>query len=66
MGRKVDVNELVGTAEIAEKLGLAHPETVHNWRIRYADFPQPIARLSHTLVWAWSDVQSWARNTGRL
>lgn len=66
MGRKVDVNELVGTGEIAERLGLARPETVHNWRNRYADFPKPIARISHTHVWAWSDVERWARATGRL
>jgi hypothetical protein len=66
MGRKIDVSELVGTAEIAERLGLARAETVLNWRTRYADFPAPIARVSRAHVWAWSDVERWARDTGRL
>ena len=63
---KVDVRELVGTAEIAERLRLADPRTVHSWRRRYKDFPKPIANLRHALVWAWSDVERWARRTGRL
>lgn len=62
----MDVTQLVGTAEIAERLGLAHAETVHNWRVRYADFPQPVAKLSRIHVWVWSDVERWARNTGHL
>lgn len=60
------MNDLVGSAEIADRLGLAHAESVHTWRHRYADFPEPVARLSQTLVWAWSDVEAWARRTGRL
>jgi chromosome partitioning protein len=66
MGRRVDVTDLVGTAEIAERLGLARAETVLNWRTRYEDFPEPIARVSRAHVWAWSDIERWARATGRL
>ena len=66
MGRKVDVNDLVGAAEIAERLGLSHPQSVHGWRRRYPDFPQPIAHLKTALVWNWPDVERWARRTGRL
>jgi chromosome partitioning protein len=58
--------DLVGTVEIAERLGLAYPETVHNWRKRYEDFPEPIATVSGTLVWEWADVEAWARATGRV
>lgn len=57
--------ELVGTREIAERLGVAHPETVHNWRRRYDDFPEPIGQLSGVFVWAWPDVKAWAKATGR-
>jgi len=54
--------ELVGTHEIAGRLGLSHPESVHSWRHRYEDFPNPL-RIGY--VWAWSDVEAWARTAGR-
>jgi Putative ATPase subunit of terminase (gpP-like) len=66
MGRKVEVDKLVGAAEIAERLGLAHPETVHSWRRRYPEFPKPVAQLRQALIWHWPDVAQWARRTGRL
>ena len=62
----VDPDHLVGATEIAERLGVAHSETVHNWRRRYPDFPQPVATLKQALVWSWPDVEAWARATGRL
>jgi predicted DNA-binding transcriptional regulator AlpA len=66
MGRKVDVNDLVGAAEIADRLGLAHVQTVHTLRRRHLDFPEPVAHLKRALVWSWSDVSAWAHATGRL
>ncbi len=66
MGRRVDVDQLVGTSEIAHRLGIAHPETVHAWRQRYDDFPAPVITLRIGLVWDWRDVERWARATGRL
>jgi hypothetical protein len=66
VGRKIDVDDLVGATEIAERLGLSHAETVHSWRHRHADFPEPVAKLRQAMVWAWPDVEKWARGTGRL
>jgi hypothetical protein len=66
VGRRVDVSQLVGAAEIAERLGLSHSQTVHLWRRRYPDFPEPVAKLRQALVWTWPDVARWARRTGRL
>jgi predicted DNA-binding transcriptional regulator AlpA len=60
------VNDLVGATEIAKRLGAARPQVVHSWHRRYDDFPEPVARLERALVWAWSDVERWARRTGRL
>jgi hypothetical protein len=65
MGRKLDADDLVGAAEIAERLGLAQVQTVHTWRRRYADFPEPVARLKQALIWSWPDVARWAQDTGR-
>jgi transposase-like protein len=65
MGRKLDADDLVGAAEIAERLGVAQVQTVHTWRRRYEDFPEPVARLKQALIWSWSDVSAWAVATGR-
>ncbi len=62
----LEPNDLAGAAEIAERLGLTHATSVHSWRRRYADFPQPVADLKMGLVWRWSEVEVWARKTGRL
>ena len=60
------MTQLVGAAEIAERLGNKDPRVIHSWRRRYADFPAPVARLRQGLVWSWPDVRKWARRTGRL
>jgi hypothetical protein len=64
--RRVEVDNLVGAAEIAQRLNLRLAQTVHDWRRRHPSFPQPIARLSMGLLWNWPDVERWARRTGRL
>lgn len=60
------MDHLVGAAEIAERLGLSHHQTVHTLRRRDPDFPPPVATLRQAMVWAWPDVAAWARSTGRL
>jgi hypothetical protein len=60
------VDQLVGAAEIAARLGSARTSLVHDLRRRHPDFPEPVARLQAGLVWAWPDVEAWARTTGRL
>ncbi len=65
VGRTVDAEDLVGAAEIAARLGLAVPQTVHDWRRRYEDFPAPVAELKMGLVWSWRDVHLWAERTSR-
>ena len=66
MGRTVDVDDLVGTVEIAERMGLAQYQTVHLWRRRYEDFPEPVVALKQTLLWSWSEVEEWARRRGKI
>jgi hypothetical protein len=63
--RRVAVDELVGAAEIAIRLGVGKSTVVHDWRYRHPDFPQPVATLKVGLVWAWPDVEKWAKATGR-
>lgn len=66
MGRKVDVDDLVGTPEIADMLDVAYIETVNSWRRRYPDFPEPVVKLRRVTLWLRSDIEAWARSTGRL
>lgn len=61
----VDSSDLVGVAEIAERLD-RNVRSVHSWRSRYPDFPEPVAELTMGLVWSWPEVARWARSTGRL
>jgi len=63
--REIDPELLVGAPEIAERLGLARPQVVHNWRYRHADFPLPIAELRQGNVWYWPDVEKWLKATSR-
>jgi predicted DNA-binding transcriptional regulator AlpA len=58
--------ELVDSRTIAERLGLAFPESVHTWRRRDPSFPEPVARIGQAFAWRWSDVERWAQRTGRL
>jgi hypothetical protein len=60
------MDELVGAAEIAARLGSDRTAFVHDLRRRHPEFPEPVAKLKAALVWAWPDVEEWARATGRL
>jgi predicted DNA-binding transcriptional regulator AlpA len=64
--REIDPGLLVGAPEIAERLGLARPQVVHNWRYRHTDFPVPVAELRQGNVWYWPDVEEWLKATSRL
>lgn len=61
----LEPQNLVDAAAIAERLG-THRQTVHLWRRRHSDFPEPVARLRIGLVWHWPDVEAWAKATRRL
>lgn len=55
--------ELVGPAEIAERLGVQR-ETVHQWRHREI-MPEPGWTISGVPIWEWSVILEWAQATGR-
>lgn len=69
VGRRVDVDQLVGATDIAERLGFARSQDVHHWRRRDPGFPEPVTVLGGgprkgIYVWAWPDVAAWARKKG--
>ena len=61
----VRVDDLVGTVEIAQRLGVRDHNVVNTWRRRHSDFPAPVATLRLGRIWRWDDVEKWARKTGR-
>lgn len=65
MRRDVDPAQLVGATEIGARLDVDR-KTVHLWRSRHDDFPEPVATIERTMVWYWPDVERWARKTGRI
>lgn len=65
MTGKLSPKDLVGAHEIAKRLGLAFPNIVHAWRIRYKTFPEPIAVLRAGMIWDWKEVEVWAKMTNR-
>ena len=64
--RMVALRDLVDTQTIADRLGVSAPQVVSGWRRRHADFPTPIAQIGGAMIWAWPDIETWARATGRL
>lgn len=69
MGKKIDVDNLVGAAEIAERLNLSHAQNVHTMRRRAAGtdqpFPEPVVTLTKAMIWSWPEVRKWAKASGR-
>jgi hypothetical protein len=66
MAGRVDPADLVGTVDIAKRLGAKQYKVVNEWVRRYPDFPAPLATISGVRVWDWRDIERWARRTGRL
>lgn len=57
-------HQLMGTAEVAEFLGLSRGRVTQ--LAQSEDFPTPVARLAAGPVWELVDIERWARETGRI
>lgn len=55
----VDIDNIVGANEIAERLQRAHSSIVHQWRLRNIGFPEPCAVISAGMLWEWDKVEAW-------
>jgi predicted DNA-binding transcriptional regulator AlpA len=54
----------VGIVEIAQRLGVQRG-TVDMWRFRSLHFPEPRWQVGGRPAWDWSDVEAWAKASGR-
>jgi hypothetical protein len=64
MGRKVDVDDLVDAHDVAVMLGLAHPNTVHQYQRRYPDMPTPVYApgARRAKLWLRSELEAWIKS----
>ena len=56
--------ELVGAAEVAERLGVSR-NTVASWQHRKL-LPEPLGYVSGNPAWDWPVIEAWAQKTGRI
>ena len=54
----------VGTVEIAQRMGVVRG-TVDQWRARAVGFPAPRWSVGNRPAWSWTEVEAWAKSTGR-
>jgi glutathione-regulated potassium-efflux system ancillary protein KefG len=61
MGRKVDVDDLIDTQDVARILGLAHRNTVSEYQARYEDMPRPVINLGRgrSKLWIRQEIECW-------
>jgi predicted DNA-binding transcriptional regulator AlpA len=65
--------ELVGIAEIADRLQV-EPATVTVWRYRHRRaprppwrrFPDPVRVAGRSPLFDWTEIETWAKATGRM
>ena len=63
---QIDTDQLVDLAETAALIGIDNPRGVSVYRRRYDDFPAPVIAKGRCVLRLRSDVEAWARETGRL
>ena len=66
MGRSVDVEDLIDARDVAELLGLSHPNSVFGYLKRYPDMPRPVVDRgpNRARLWVRGDVEAWAKQRG--
>jgi predicted DNA-binding transcriptional regulator AlpA len=65
MGTKVDLDDLINAAKVAEMIGLAQRNSVSTYRRRHADFPAPVIEDGRCVMWRRSDIKRWMRSRTR-
>jgi hypothetical protein len=62
------LGELLDTAQVADELGLAHPQNVRKYRQRYQDFPSPAREFQsgRCPVWWGHEIQAFKARHPRL
>lgn len=58
----VDIDDLLDAHDVAQALGLSHPNTVSVYQHRYDDMPQPVIDLGKGRVKLWlrPEIEEWS------
>jgi len=61
MGRTFDADDVIDAREVAEILGLSHPNTVSQYQKRYSNMPRPIIDMGQgrCKLWLRSEIAAW-------
>ena len=64
MGRRIDVDDLIDAADVAELLGLSRPNSVYVYLDRYDDMPRPVVDRGprRAKLWLRSEIAVWQRH----
>lgn len=67
MGKRVDVEDLIDAAGVAQILGLSHRNSVTTYMNRYSDMPRPVLEFSASRIRLWlrSEIVEWSRRRVR-
>jgi predicted DNA-binding transcriptional regulator AlpA len=62
MGRRVDIDDLADTHDVAAILGLKHRNTVSEYLAKYEDMPRPVINLGRgrPMLWLRPEIERWA------
>ena len=62
MSPKVATEELIDARDVAEILGLAHPNAVSVYQRRYSDMPRPVLDLGRgrPKLWLRPEIKRWS------
>ena len=57
----VNTDDLCDSHEVAQLLGLSHPNSVFGYLRRYSDLPRPVIRLGRgrTALWLRPEIVAW-------
>jgi hypothetical protein len=60
MAQKIDPDDLIDAAGVAEILGLSSRTAVGVYRGRYPDFPAPAVERGQCRLWLKPDIAAWS------
>lgn len=64
MGRRVDLDDLLEAAQVADLLGLSKVTAVSVYQHRYKDFPPPVlaSASGRCQFWLRQEVEAWLQS----
>ena len=67
MSPLIATEELIDAHDVANILGLAHPNSVSTYLKRYADMPRPVVDLGRgrPRMWLRPEIESWSDRRAR-